>query len=303
MRYICIIACVLVLSSAGISQEPGVYTQYHLHPALLNAGATGHSGDHEFLFNYRNKWAAFDGAARDFTFMYHGLVADRIGVGGQLYAERIGRFRSFQGTASYAYRIISDTYNIGIGVTTGFQQLRLSSEFDPFLDDSDELLNEALDGVILFDASFGVYGEFNDAFFFGLSFPNLVRSRISDIQGDIEDPNEEFNYAALIGYRVRVSNYNFYVEPSIAVKNIRRVPFHVDLNLKLSFLEEQLVGGITYSLGDESRFGVLLGTRIDALRLFYGYDISFGKFQDFSNGSHELTLHYTLARTTSAEGQ
>jgi type IX secretion system PorP/SprF family membrane protein len=293
----------IVMVAALRAQEPGVYTQYHLNPVLLNPGATGQSGDHEFLFNYRNQWASFDGAARDFTFMYHGLLGSRIGLGGQLYAEKIGRFRSFQGTASYAYHIISDAYNIGIGLTTGIQQLQLSSEFDPFIDDSDALLNEALDGVILFDASFGVYGEYNDALFFGVSFPNLVRSRIADIEGDIEDPNEEFNFAGLIGYRFHVKNYNFFVEPSLAVKNIRRVPFHVDLNMKLSFLDEQLVGGVTYSLGDEGRLGVILGTRIDALRLFYGYDVSFGEFQDFNNGSHELTIQYRLKKTVSEEVQ
>lgn len=304
MRQIIIASFVLGIVVSGLSQEPGVYTQYHLNPVLLNPGATGHSGDHEFLFNYRNKWASFDGAARDFTFMYHGGFGEKIGLGGQLYTERIGRFRSFQGTLNYAYHLKSSGYNIGIGLSTGIQQLRLSSEFDPFLDETDELLNEALDGVMLFDASFGVYGEVDESLFFGLSFPNLVRSRISDIAGDIEDENEEFNYAALIGYRFNVKNYNFVIEPSLAVKNIRRVPFHVDVNLKLSFLDEQLVGGITYSLGEEGRFGVLLGTRVDALKLFYGYDVSFGEFQDFNNGSHELTIQYSLPkRTVVSEGE
>ena len=303
MKHIFLSVFFAVIYSAVSAQEPGVYTQYHLNPVLLNPGATGQSGDHEFLFNYRNKWASFDGAARDFTFMYHGLLGNRIGLGGQLYAERIGRFRSFQGTINYAYRIVSESYNIGIGITTGIQQLGLSSEFDPFLDDTDELLNEALDGVILFDASFGVYGEYNDALFFGVSFPNLVRSRIAEIEGDLEDPNEEFNFAGLIGYRFHVKNYNFFVEPSLAVKNIRRVPFHVDLNLKLSFLEEQLVGGVTYSLGDESRFGVILGTRVDKLKLFYGYDVSFGEFQDFNNGSHEVTIQYNLPKKMVEEVQ
>ncbi len=290
----------IIFLGAGLSlqaQESGVYTQYYLNPILLNPGATGHSGNHEFLFNYRNKWAGFDGAPRDFTFIYHGPVGDRIGIGGELFAEKIGRFRSFQGTLNYAYRIVSSDYNIGIGLSTGIQQLRLSNEQDPFVDNTDQLLNEALDGVILFDASFGIYGEYDKSFFFGLSFPNLIRSRLADIQGDIADPNNEFNYAALLGYRFNVKNYNFTVEPSIAIKNIRRVPFHVDVNLKLSFLDEQLVGGITYSIGQESRFGVLLGTRINNLRLFYGYDISFGEFQNFNNGSHELTLQYTLPRT------
>lgn len=303
MRSFLLLSIGLLFWTMSSAQESGVYTQYHLNPVFLNPGATGQSGEHEFLFNYRNKWASFDGAPRNFTFMYHGGIGQRVGIGGQLFAEQIGRYRSFQGTASYAYRIQSGAHDIGIGLSTGIQQLRLSSEFDPFLDETDELLNEALDGVIMFDASFGIYGEYDDAFFFGLSFPNLVRTRLADIQGDVEDETDEFNFAALLGYRFDVSGYNFTVEPSIAVKNIRRVPFHIDLNLVLSFLEEQLVGGITYSISEdeESRFGVLLGTRIDALRIFYGYDVNLGDFQDFNNGSHELTMRYTLARQPASE--
>lgn len=305
MRSFFILAIAMFACTLGSAQESGVYTQYHLNPVLLNPGATGQSGDHEFLFNYRNKWADFEGAPRSFTFMYHGGIGERVGIGGQLFSEQIGRFRSFQGTASYAYRIRSGAYDIGIGLSTGIQQIRLSSEFDPFLDETDELLNEALDGVILFDASFGIYGEYDDAFFFGLSFPNLVRSRLADIQGDVEFEDDEFNFAALLGYRFDIQNYNFTVEPSIAVKNIRRVPFHIDLNLKLSFLEEQLVGGITYSISEDeqSRFGVLLGTRIDELRIFYGYDVGLGAFQDFNNGSHELTLRYTLLKQPASESR
>ena len=86
------------------------------------------------------------------------------------------------------------------------------------------------------------------------------------------------------------------VEPSIAVKQIRRVPFHVDLNVKLSFLEEQLIAGVTYSVGEISRIGILLGTRIENLRLYYSYDTSFAEFQDHNNGSHELTIQYNLPR-------
>jgi type IX secretion system PorP/SprF family membrane protein len=277
------------------AQEAGVYTHYHLNPVLLNPGATGFDADHTFLASYRNRWAAFDGSPKTFTFMYHGQVADRMGIGGQLFAERIGEYRSFQAQASYAYQFDVDMFHVGIGLSTGFQQLRLSSvSDDPLIDQTDEVLNEALDGVTLFDASFGIYGEHADGLLFGVSFPNLVRSRLADITGDIEDPNEEFNYAVLLGYRIEIPNHDFTVEPSIAVKNIRRVPFHVDLNLVMTFLDEQLTGGITYSVGEESGFGVLIGTRVDRLQFAYSYDVSFGDLQKHNNGSHELTISYRL---------
>ena len=295
---------VMAAYAVALTQEAGVFTHYHLNPVLLNPGATGFEQQHEFLFNYRNKWAAFDGAPKTFTLLYNGPAGERQGIGGQLLTERIGKLRSFQASASYAYRFSADLFDFGIGLSTGFNQLRLSSvSDDPLIDDTDELLNSALDGVTLFDASFGIYGEYDERFYFGLSFPNAIRTRLADISGDIEDMNDEFNYALLLGYRFHIEKHDFMVEPSIAVKNIRRVPFHVDLNLKLSFLEEQLVGGITYSIGEESRFGVLIGTRVDNMRFFYSYDVGFGDFQNYNNGSHELTINFLIPRKAEASPQ
>ena len=71
-------------------------------------------------------------------------------------------------------------------------------------------------------------------------------------------------------------------------------PFLIDLNLKFSFLDEQLVGGLGYTIGDDSKASLLLGTRIDRLRFYYSYDVNIGDFQNHNNGSHELTLVYNL---------
>lgn len=67
-------------------------------------------------------------------------------------------------------------------------------------------------------------------------------------------------------------------------------------NLKFSFLDEQLVGGLGYAFGehDESYASLLLGTRINALRLYYSYDVNLGDFQKYNNGTHELTLVYRI---------
>jgi len=291
------IAIIMTLATVTVAQESGVFTHYYLNPVLINPGATGFENQHEFLLSYRNTSSGFEDSPKTFTLLYNGPVGDRMGLGGQILSDRIGKYRTFTGAANFAYKFGSDDFKFGAGLQTGFQQLRLDNlNDDKFIDDSDELLAEGLDGVTLFDASFGIYGEYDERLFFGLSFPNLVRTRITNISSDYEDPNEEFNYVFLAGYRFDVEEHDFKIEPSIAIKNIRRVPFSVDLNLKLSFLDEQLVGGITYSVSEMSRFGLLLGTRIDRLRIFYSYDVGFGDFQEYNNGSHEITIHYLLAR-------
>lgn len=168
---------------------------------------------------------------------------------------------------------------------------------DPFIDITDPLLNEAIDGYMLFDGGLGVYGEVDERLFFGVSFPDLIKSRLTEISGDINLPEfDKFSYAFLLGYRFNVENYDFTIEPSITVKDLRYSPFLIDANVKFSFLDEQLVGGVGYTLGDNSRASLLLGTRVNQLRIYYSYDVSLGDFQQYNNGSHEITLVYRIPR-------
>jgi type IX secretion system PorP/SprF family membrane protein len=278
------------------AQEAGFFNHYYFQPVLINPGATGFEGDHQLLGAYKHNYSDFEGAPRSFTALYHGSFADKIGLGVQLTSDRIGAAQMFEGQLSYAYRFLFDDAVISVGLSTGLQTFKITDiQDDPYLDLNDELLQEGLDGFLLFDGSAGVYGEVDKKFFFGVSFPNLIKNRLTDINGDRNlEEADGLSYAVLLGYKLNVKNYNFTIEPSITVKDLRYSPFLVDANVKFSFLDEQLVGGLGYTIGDNSRAALLLGTRIDKLRLYYSYDVSLGDFQKYNNGSHELTLVYRI---------
>lgn len=295
-----------MLSSHLSAQEPGYFNHHFLQPVLINPGATGFSGHHELLAGYKHRWSDFPDAPRTFTALYHGSFADKIGLGAQLITDHVGVAQLFHAQLNYAYRISFEDAVIGLGLSTGIQNFKISDlQDDPFIDLSDELLNEALDGYLLFDGSIGVYGEVDQKFVFGISLPNVVRQRIAEINGEVQiDELKSLPYVVHLGYRYNVRNYNFQIEPSITVKDLRYSPFLMDLNLKFSFLEEQLIGGLGYTLGDNSRASLLLGTRLDNLKFYYSYDVGLGDFQQYNNGSHELTLVYRLpARPQVTEGE
>jgi type IX secretion system PorP/SprF family membrane protein len=282
-------------SNVTIAQEAGYFNHYYILPVLINPGATGYKGDHEFIAGYKHNYADFPGAPRTFTFMYHGSFAEKAGLGIQFLSDHVGASQLFHGQLNYSYRFILDNAVIGLGLSTGLQNFTITdTQDDPIIDPSDPLLNEAIDGYLLFDGSFGVYGEVDKKFIFGVSFPNVVKQRISEISGEVNLDNNSFPYAVMLGYRHNVKNYNFQIEPSVTVKDLRYSPFLIDLNLKFSFLDEQLVGGLGYTIGDDSKASLLLGTRIDRLRFYYSYDVNIGDFQNHNNGSHELTLVYNL---------
>lgn len=294
-----IVVVLLSVVNNSNAQEPGYFNHQHLQPVLINPGATGFSGAHEIMAGYKHKWSDFPDAPRTFTALYHGSFADdKVGLGVQLLSDRIGVAQLFHGQLNYSYRFKFDNAVIGVGLSTGIQNFKVTDvQNDPLIDQTDVLLNEAIDGYLLFDGSAGIYGEIDQKLIFGVSFPNVVKQRIAEISGEVNLPHS-FPYAILLGYRYNVKNYNFSVEPSITIKDLRYSPFLVDLNLKFSFLEEQLVGGLGYTLGDNSRASLLLGTRLDNLKFFYSYDVNLGDFQQFNNGSHELMLVYRLPAKT-----
>lgn len=294
----------LGLSSTLNAQEAGYFNHQYILPVLINPAATGFNGDHQIMAAYKHNYSDFSGAPRTFTALYHGSFAEKVGLGIQLLTDQVGVSRLFHGQINYAYRLTYNTAKISFGLSTGLQNFRVTgTQNDPLLDPGDLLLQAAQDGYLIFDGSAGVYGEIDEKFIFGISFPNVVKQRIAEIEGEVViDDLKSFPYAVQLGYRHLVKNYNFMVEPSITVKDLRYSPFLIDLNLKLSFLEEQLVGGLGYTIGDNSRVALLLGTRLDNLRFFYSYDVSLGDFQQHNNGSHELTIVFKLpARPVSIE--
>lgn len=299
---IAIAAIQLCSVQSANAQEPGYFNHQYIQPVLINPGATGFHGNHQIMAGYKHKWSAFPDAPRTFTALYHGSFADKVGLGLQLLSDKIGVNQLFHAQLNYSYRFQLDNAVIGVGLSTGIQNYRVNGiEDDVLLDFSDELLAEGMDGFLLFDGSAGIYGEINNKLLFGISFPNVVKQRIAEINGDVELKDlKSLPYAIFLGYRYNVQNYNFVVEPSITVKDLRYSPFLVDLNVKLSFLDEQLVGGLGYTLGDNSRASLLLGTRVNTLRFYYSYDVSMGDFQEFNNGSHELSLVFTLPQKPAA---
>jgi len=254
----------IVIGQARYFNERYIYTQYHLYPVLINPGATGASGHHQVVFNYRNKWASFPDSPRSFTFSYDGDLGNRVGVGGLLVSDRFGALNTTKGQLSFSYTIDSPTNKVGFGLATEYVRHYVSgSSFaNPFIDTMDPLFLQRIDGNSFFDITPGVYGLYDGKISYGLVLPGLTNDIV--------------------------------FEPSIYIKQLNYVPLHIDLNLKAGFLEERLTGGITYSIGADERLGFLIGSKVNSLNFYYGYNVSRHEFQAYNNGSHEITVGFDI---------
>ena len=127
---------------------------------------------------------------------------------------------------------------------------------------------------------------------YGLTLPSLISTRLAG-DGDSGQSNE-IGFIASLGYRLDIPEKDITFEPSVYAQKLLFTPFHVDVNLKASFLSEQLTAALTGSIGAENRIGFLVGTQVSNLGIHYAYNASTHQFQQFNNGSHELSVNFRL---------
>ena len=273
--------------------ERSVFTQYHLTPFLLHPGATGQNDYSQVIGNYRNTWATFPGSPRTFAFGYDGAIGNRIGLGIIGMSDSFAAFGTSKGILNLSYTIESPKNKVGFGISGEYIRHSLNTDelLSSLVDRSDQEIIERLDGYSYFDASIGVYGLYDGKISYGLTLPSIISQKLS---GDGDEQDREIGFIASLGYRLDIPSKDITFEPSIYAKKLQYVPFHVDINLKADFLNEQLTAGITGSVGAEDRIGFLIGTQVNSFGFHYSYNLSLHKFQQYNNGSHELTLRLRL---------
>ena len=119
----------------------------------------------------------------------------------------------------------------------------------------------------------------------------MIRNKLENEKG-----GDLFKYLVLnVGGEFEL-NSKVKLIPSLLFKNVRNVDPQVDVNLLATFLNEQLITGLTYRAGTGGNIGISLGTKYSALRFVYTYDVYMGEFQKYNGGSHEITINFSFNR-------
>lgn len=288
-----IFLCCAVLASYG-QEQSATFSHYHISPILVNPAVAGFTGKHKLQMNVRSQWAGFPGAPRTYAVGYDGPLSQVLGVGFNVLSENIASTQRLRLQLNYAFRFESGVMKAGIGFSTEFHTVKLANSVmsGQFYQPNDFLIEEAVDGLRIFDAALGAYALFNDQTYINLAFPNLIVAKISDIESGTPEGSFFRYFTVVLGHRVMVDAYNFTIEPSIMMRKMRNVPFQVDFNVVGGFADDKLIAGLSYRSGVGGAVGLLLGTRISAMRLYYSYDVSFQRFQQYNNGSHEITVQF-----------
>lgn len=292
MKKILLLSIIAVAASMQVqAQDQAIFSHYNINPILIHPAAAGFSGQHQLLFNARMQWTGFPDAPKTFMAQYNGPLSKSFGIGFGVLSESAAQLQRTRAQLNYAIRFpLGKDWEMAAGFSTELQQIRLHGDVagGSFVDLGDRIIDANMSGVRFLDASVGVYGTYKENTFGGLSFTNLVRSRLDGLV--VSDEKESlFNYYVFyLGHKFEVEDLKFTLEPSVMARQIRDVPFQLDINLKAGFLDDQLLAGVSYrSLGV---MGVMLGVQVSPFNLYYTYDVSFQRFQQFNSGAHEVTI-------------
>jgi type IX secretion system PorP/SprF family membrane protein len=294
-KFLLYIAVYLGLQCHLMAQQTPMLNHYTLMPVLINPAYTGFEGTHNVFVNHQSRWAGFEGAPRNFTLNYNGGFGKSIGLGGQITSETIGAQQNISAGFAYAYRFYTEDLKMSIGLSTDIRNhsLRASALTNPLLHPGDLLIQEAADGILRFDAGLGFFGMYQDKFFFGASMPSMLNARLDEASpevGYIAENNFFSQFILQVGGVLYFDDMQSKLMPSLVARSLLNAPFAVDLNLVGSFIQDQLFAGMSYRLGGGNGLGILVGAGFEKFSIYYSYDVSFLGFQQYSNGTHEVTV-------------
>lgn len=291
-RLIFLLTLVVLSTQILLAQDEAIFMHYTVSPILINPAVAGFDDTYNLQFNARAQWTGFDDAPQTLSARYNGPLGRTFGIGVGLFSETAAQLSRNKLQIDYAFRYpVNDDWKLAFGFYTEFQQMRVDGDVTGgvFYEAGDELLDDLINGKGQFDAALGVYGTFRKNTFGGLTFNNLVSSRLSNIAG-VSASEPFFSYYTLnVGRRFDLTQQKISLTPSILMRQIRNAPFQMDLNLNAGFLDEQLIAGVSYRAG-LGAMGLLLGTKLTNFNLYYSYDVSFQRFQKYNTGSHEITV-------------
>jgi len=294
-RYIILIITVL---SAGFvnplkAQQEAMYSQYMFNTLAVNPAYAGSRNVISAAALYRSQWVNMPGAPKTVTFTVDAPINEKkVGLGFQIFNDKIGITNTTGAFASYAYRIRMDKGSLSFGLQAGASQYRadltqvdLGGTGTP-----DDIAFREDVNKILVNFGTGVYYN-SDKFYVGLSSPQLLNNKLTDL--DAESSNafsgQRMHLFLAAGY-VFPLNEDFHLKPSFLVKAVKGAPLEGDINGTL-WIKDVLAIGAQYRTSAD--IGAMVELQVSPqVRIGYAYDRSVTSLVNYNKGSHEIMLRY-----------
>ena len=304
----------VLLGKVTFAQQDVQFSQYMFNGIYINPAYAGYKEELYLHAYYRAQWTGIQGAPRSFSVAADNIANDgNVGWGIQAVADKLGAQSTQSVYASYAYRIRLNedgTSRLAFGLSGGLLQLGINGSLLTTQDPEDDMPT-GTQTIVVPDARAGIFYA-DDRFYAGFSVDNLVSSHISRSKYVyIAQPRPHYYLTA--GLYIPI-NEQLALKPSFLLKDDRGGPTSLDLNAFL-LIQDKLWIGAAYRGGIDlynkeylqktlvRRNAIVTAIEVfplPNLRIGYAYDISVGALESYSNGSHEISIGFTLPNSPRA---
>ncbi|MES2558371.1 MAG: type IX secretion system membrane protein PorP/SprF [Bacteroidota bacterium] len=294
MKKLQYIIALVLLSGSLFAQQDAMYSQYMFNMLAVNPAYAGNREVLSITGLTRAQWVGLKGAPVSNTVSIDAPIRNKhIGLGAQLFNEKIGVTSSTGFYGSYAYRIRLKKSTLAFGLqggmvhyTANYTQVildRTTVNTDKSFKENASVLMPALGAGVFFS---------DDDYYIGLSVPGLFSTHITF--GNEIEVNKDNHLFAMAGY-VFPLNKDFKLKPSVLLKAVTGAPLELDANINL-WMYDRLALGLSYRTGDAA-VGMVEVQVAPNFRVGYAYDYGLTDLSYFHSGSHELILRYEFGYT------
>ena len=229
-----LVVIILTISIVGKAQQHPMYSQYMFNMLNINPAYAGSRGVPTATALYRDQWQGIDGAPKTASLGFDMPIKEKkIGIGFQLYDDRLGIERTTGFNASYAFRIqLTESGTLSLGLQAGVLNYRANYTEARTFSPNDPAFSQNISGFLPAAAA-GVYYN-SDRFYIGVSTPALLNTKISyDNVANVSSVTSRDLHLYLASGFVLALNRDLMLKPSILVKAVSGAPVEYDLNANL----------------------------------------------------------------------
>ena len=292
-----------LLSIVVNAQQDAGFSMYFFNPLYINPAYAGSREVFSGALVARNQWAAMPGAPTSEALSIHSAIPNsRVGLGLQVYNDKIGPMQNTGITLTYAYHLpINKTTKLSFGISgmvnnirIGFDQINIQNP-----NDNSFVGNNSSSWVP--DANAGLY-LYKTRFYCGLSVNHLIQSKFALSNSASTDMAKFYRQSYFTTGVVLPLSKQVDLRPSILLKYVQAAPllgeidatfiFHKKLYLGVGYRTDKRVniGGM-----DNMVIGIIQLEILNSLRIGYAYDYYLSQTGSYnSGGTHEIMLGWDL---------
>jgi type IX secretion system PorP/SprF family membrane protein len=296
-----IFALTVMLQTVVTAQQTPITSQYLTNGLVINPAYAGTRGALSANLSYRKQWARIVGAPQFQNLSLHSPVNKKEKVALGLVAEynTYGVTKDVGIYGFYAYNLRLGAGKLSMGVKGGLDFSNTNYNILEFPDGNpaDPLLTGNTKYML---PNFGVgFYYYTDKYFAGLSVPSILTYESDEMDQFKVSPNYKmFKTYFSAGALIRFSDL-FKVKPSMLLRYSMSEPLEVDLNANLIIADLVWIGG-SYRIAEKAVVALLDLQLTPQLKLGYSYDYQLGHLNNYTSGTHEVSLRYEFEFSVSA---